>query len=86
MLGHKPRAPEERNLAVFRFVTKQSKESFFGRENQGEAQGLLPWPKLMESWNRENPDQEYTKESRIPPRFPSRCSCRTPPIRLERSN
>jgi hypothetical protein len=65
MLGRKPRAPERRNLALFKFMTRQSKEILLEREDQGEALTLLSSRGLMERWNRENPDQIYTKESRF---------------------
>jgi len=65
MLGRKPRAPERRNLALFKFMTRQSKELLLDRENQGEAPALISSRELMERWNRENPDQSYTNESRF---------------------
>jgi hypothetical protein len=65
MLGRKPRAPERRNLALFKFMTRQSKELLLDRKNQGEAPVLLSSRELMERWNRENPDQSYTNESRF---------------------
>ena len=65
MLGRKPRAPERRNLAVFRFVIKQSRKLSLGGEDQGEALGGLSWRELMEHWNQENLGQEYTRESRF---------------------
>lgn len=65
MLGRKPRAPERRNLAVFRFVVRQSRKSSPGGENQGEALGELSWRELMEHWNLENAGQKYTRESRF---------------------
>jgi hypothetical protein len=65
MLGRKPRAPELRNLNVFRLVVRQSRKSSPGGENQGEALGELSWRELMEHWNQENPGQKYTREGRF---------------------
>jgi hypothetical protein len=65
MLERKPRAPERRNLALFKFMTRQSKELLLGWESQGETPALPSSRELMERWNRENPDQSYTNESRF---------------------
>lgn len=65
MLERKPRAPERRNLAVFRFVVGQSKKSSPGGEDQDEAVEERSWHELMEHWNQANPDQKYLRESRF---------------------
>jgi hypothetical protein len=65
MLGRKSRAPERRNLAVFHFVVRQSREAVLDEENQGETSSPLSWEELMKRWNRKNPHQKYAKESRF---------------------
>lgn len=50
MLGQKPRAPELRNVAIFRFVTRELKDLLFHEGNLTDER-RLPWPEFMKRWN-----------------------------------
>ena len=64
MLGHKPRAPSRRNVAVFRFVMEQLRASL----SDDGAPRRLPWRWLMERWNssvQARQEWRYTNENQF---------------------
>jgi len=64
MLGHKPRAPSRRNVAVFRFVMEQLRASL----SDDGAPRRLSWRWLMERWNssvQARQEWRYTNENQF---------------------
>jgi len=54
VLGQKPRAPEERNIAIFEFVASELKASMVRMEDSTKLGKGLSWSKLMMRWNKAN--------------------------------
>ncbi len=54
VLGQKPRAPEERNIAIFEFVASELKASMVRTEDSTKLGKGLSWSKLMMRWNKAN--------------------------------
>jgi hypothetical protein len=68
MLGHRPRAPSLRNVAVFRFVVEQLRASMNTGEGSNETPRRAPWRELMELWNssdRARPECRYSNENQF---------------------
>lgn len=62
VLAKKPRAPENRNLKIFGFVSRRRRESIsFGK--LGMSDSMPTTDQLMDEWNQENPSLIYKKES-----------------------
>ncbi len=54
VLGQKPRAPEERNIAIFEFVASEVRGSMARAEGSTGLEERLHWQKLMVRWNKAN--------------------------------
>jgi hypothetical protein len=54
VLGQRSRAPSLRNLAVFRFVTSELKDSLVNAGELEDIEHLPPWPEFKRRWNAMN--------------------------------